>query len=311
MSHPPAPPRRRTRTILAFGLVAAVAVVPAARAQSQNSSLETTLLQFNEATVRGYIQPLADLFAANMGSGFYHGASIPAGRMRFSLELVAMGSKVEDSHRVYTANTPEGFQQETFETATVFGGQGTTVTDPSGAEYRGSDGFIDADYLPSAAPQLRVSFLRTEATVRYLSSDLFSSLPEEDFPETTLIGLGLRHDIGQYLPMLPFGLSVGGFYSSVEMEDMVTFTGLSVGVQASKTFSPLTLYGGLASESGTMNLSYTPADPSQTPVDLDIDSESGVRITGGAALRLGPIELFGDASFGSFTAYSGGLRIGF
>lgn len=302
--------RRRTRYILAFCLAAALSAVPPARAQS--NTLETTLRQYGETTVRGYIQPLADLFAANMSSGYYHSAGIPAGRVRVALDIVAMGTKVEDKHRTYTARTPEGFTPESFETATVFGGQGTTVTDPSGAEYRGSDGFIDADYLPSAVPQLTVSFLRTEATVRYLPSSAFKSfLEEQDFPETSLIGLGLRHDIGQYLPMLPLDLSIGAFYSAVEMKDIVDFSGLSVGVQASKAFSMLTLYGGLASESGTMRLTYTPSDPSEAPVDLDVDAEGGIRMTGGALLRLGFLQVFGDASVGPFTAYSGGIRIGF
>jgi hypothetical protein len=313
MSPASAPLARRRSTILASALVLASATALPVVAQDDGSTIETVLRQYNQQTVVGYVQPLVDLFATDMSSGFFHSASIARGSLGFSFELVAVGSSIEDKHRTYIASTPPGFTPATFETATVFGGTGTTVaseTNPS-LTYRGSDGFIDADYLPAAAPQLRISLLGMEATVRYLSSSLFKSLPEEDFPDTDLLGIGLRHNISQYLPMLPLDLSIGGFYSSLDMGDIIAYSGLSIGVQASKDVSRvLTLYGGLASETGTVNLTYTPGDPSESPVNIDIDAEGGVRITGGAAFRLGPVVLFGDANFGSATTYAGGIGFG-
>jgi hypothetical protein len=295
----------------ACALAAAACLAAGASGAGAQSTLETTLRQYNAETVRGYIQPLADLFSVDMSSGFYQSASIGR-RWAFSFELVGMAAAIEDEHRTYVARTPDGFEPQTFETATVFGGEGTLVnsTNSPGLSYRGSDGFIDADYLPAAAPQIRMSLFGTEAIVRYLSSSL-SSLPEEDFPETTLLSIGGRHNISQYLPMLPLDVSVGAFWSSLEMGDIVEFTGLSYGVQASKALSLLTLYGGLATDDGTMKLTYTPSDPSETePISVDIEAEGGVRVTGGALLRLGPLQLFGDATFGPATAYAAGLRIG-
>jgi hypothetical protein len=306
MIRPPAESRHSRSFLVASALVALVASTGAAQ-----TTIENTLRQYGAETVKGYIQPLADLFAGNMGSGFYHSAAIPGG-VHFGIELVAMAGAVKDEHRSYIATTPPGFTPETFETATIFGGTGTTVqhsTNPA-LSYKGSDGFVDAEYLPFAIPQIRLSIMGFEGIGRYFKSSLISSLPEEDFPETELLGLGVRTGLNRFLPVLPLDVSVGVFWNSFEMGDMVAFDGLSVGAQASKNFSVLTVYGGAASEKGTMNLSYTSTNPDfPGEVDVDLDVERHIRFTGGLALRLGPLHLFGDASTGGETVYSGGIRL--
>jgi hypothetical protein len=303
-------PRTESRYSRSF-LVAGALVAFAATTTTAQTTIENTLRQYGAETVKGYIQPLADLFSGNLGSGFYHGASIPGG-VHFGIELIAMAGAVKDEHRTYIATTPPGFTPATFETATIFGGQGTTVqhsTNPS-LSYKGSDGFVDADYFPAAVPQVRLSVMGFEGIGRYFNSSLVSSLPEDDFPETKLLGLGARTGLNRFLPMLPLDVSVGVFWNSFEMGDIVAFDGLSIGAQASKQFSMLTLYGGAASEKGTMNLTYTSTNPDfPGAVDIDVDVDQHIRFTGGLALRLGPLGIFGDASTGGETIYSAGIRL--
>jgi hypothetical protein len=282
------------------------------------STLEDALRQLNSANGKGYLQPLADLFGSNMSSGWYHTAVVGKKPFAFSLEFVGAVSAVEDKHKTYTAVTPAGFTPATFETATIFGGQGATVDDPGGTSYRGSDGILEADYMPSVVPQVRVGIGGTELIVRYFSSSLVSAIDEEDFPELNLLGIGGRHSISQHFDNFPVDLSVGVFYSSIDLGSggdagvSADYSGLAFGLQASKTFSVLTIFAGAASDGGTMTLGYTTTNPEETDPDVsvDLDVERKIKFTGGASLKLGPIRLFGDASFGPATTYSAGLRIG-
>src|SRR5262249_58750542 len=124
----------------------------------------------------------------------------------FGIDLVGVGSMVGDKQKTYTAQTPTGFAPSNFQTATIFGGQGTTVSSSSvpGLSYRGSDGFITANYFPSAVPQLHVGgLLGTEGYLRYFTSSAISGLNKQDFPELKLVGYGVRHSLSQYFKGMP------------------------------------------------------------------------------------------------------------
>ena len=75
---------------------------------SSQSELEKALKQYSADAVQGYIQPVADLFGANMQAGFYHSAAIPQG-FHFGLDIVGMGSLVSDGQKTYEVKLPPGF----------------------------------------------------------------------------------------------------------------------------------------------------------------------------------------------------------
>lgn len=299
---------RCRRVSLAVAAALALGASPA-RAQS---GLESVIEQFSSATIKGYIQPLADVLIANLAGGYVTGTGHRSG-ISFSLELVAMGAAIDDALKVYTASTPDGFNPATFQTATVFGGPGTTVqhSSISGLSYRGSDGLVDADYFPTAAPQLRLGFSGTEVVFRYASSSMVPFLKDEDFPDLTLLGLGLQHSINRYVPNLMFDLAVTGSYNSLKFGDIVDLSGVSVGVHAGKKFGLLGVFAGIASDGGSMALDYTSTDPNAPgTVSIDLGVKRTIRFTGGASLGFGLLHVFGDASLGDVNTFSGGLRIG-
>jgi hypothetical protein len=292
------------------GALAVSVCATAGGAYAQQSPLEQTLEQYGELTVRGYIQPLADLFGANLNSGFYSTARIPRMRPTFGIELVGMGALVSGAQKVYTATTPEGFDPATARTATVFGGRGTTVTHSSNPamEYRFSDGLLDASVVTFALPQLRAGGLfGTEILVRYVPMPA----QDEDFPEIRLTAYGARHSISQYLPGLPVDVAAGVFVSSLTLGEYIDVSGTAVGLQVSRNLPLLTVYGGSTWEKSTMKLSYTSTEPgAEGEVNVTMDGANMLRLTGGAALRLGLLSLFGDANLGSVINFSGGLRLG-
>jgi hypothetical protein len=295
-------------TLAAALMVMCVLASTEARAQS---TLEDALRQYSGDAVKGYIQPIADLFGANMNAGLYSTANIPVAGLTFGFEIVVMGASVGDDQKSYTAKAPSGFNPGTFKTATIFGGKGTEVTDQNtGFKYKGSDGLINASLFPLAVPQLTIgSLYGTVVTIRYIP---VPEIGDGKFPKTTLFGIGARHSVSQYFEVLPLDVSAGFFYSSMTIGDLLDFKGLSIGAQGSKSFAILTIYGGLAWEKSTLTLSYKTTDPNATApnVNVDLDGANNFRFTIGAGLSLAVLKLRIDANFGSVTNFSAGLGFG-
>jgi hypothetical protein len=289
-------------TFLVVGLL-----LSSSMARSQ-SDLENVLKQYDSQMVKGYIQPLADLFGANMNAGLFHSAAIPTRGLHIELDIIGMGSIVTDDQKKYQVTLPPSFSIRTLETSTIFGPKGTEVSDPSGFKYKGSDGILDASLFPLAVPQLTVGYVYgTEATVRFVTTP---SIGDDKFPKTTLFGAGVRHSISQYIPQAPLDIALGFFYNTFTVGDIIDFKAISIGAQGGKTFSVLSLYGGLAWEKSTMNLDYTQSGSGASIVSIELDGANTFRGTLGAGLKLGFLSIFADANFGSVTNLSGGIGFG-
>lgn len=279
--------------------------------RAEESDLEKALRQYNAQTVSGYIQPIADLFGANLNAGFSHSANIPSG-FHIRLDIVAMGAVVSDEETSYNAKDPWGGE---FKTATVLGGKGSTVSffpnDPS-LQYKGSDGIFNTSFFPFATPQITVgSVYGTEAILRYVP------IPEDfggaKLPAITLFGIGARHSLSQYIEGFPLDVATSFMYNKFTIGDLITANATAFGVQASKEFSILQFYGGLQYEKTSMTLEFNSTDPTVTSplVSIDLDGSNNVRATIGAALNLYVLKVFADANFGNVTNFSAGIGFGF
>lgn len=281
---------------------------------SAQSGLEAGIRQYNSTAVKGYVQPLADVLVANLAGGYHNGARPPASRFTITLELAGSLAAISDELRSYTATLPPGFQPATFSTPTIFGGNAAAVshTSISGISYRGSDGLVNGDYFPSLVPQLRIGGIAgTEVVVRWVSSSVVPYLKEEDFPELSILGLGARHNLSQYFPDMPVGVSLAASYNTLAFGDIIDLSSLSFAMHANRDFGYLGLYGGVSSDGGTMNLTYESSDPSESgDVDTDVTVSRELRLTVGAALNIPILRVFADATFGGVSTYSFGLRIG-
>jgi len=287
--------------------VAAALLVPSV-VHSQ-SVIEEAIQAYGQKNVEGYIQPVADLFAANVNSGFYHSAAIPKTGFHMSLDIIGMAAPISDDQKTYTATTPPGFNPVSFQTATIFGGKGTTVAHgtSAGLTYRGSDGIINSTIFPAAVPQLTIgSLYGTEAVIRFIA------VPKMDqIPSLSLWGVGARHSISQYIPGAPIDIAAGFFYNKFKWGDIFDFNGLSFGAEASKSFSILTLHAGINFESSTLKISYTSTDPvAPGSVELNLAGKRKVSFTAGLGLTLGFFQLFGNANFGSVNNFTAGIGFG-
>jgi hypothetical protein len=271
--------------------------------------VESALAAMGEENVKGYMQPFADLYGANMNSGYFRTAKVPLAGFTFEFDIIVMGAMVGDSEKKYMATTPAGFTPSTFESATVLGDKGGLVTDtPTGLSFRAADGVFNTGLLPLATPQIKVgSLFGTEFLGR------FGYIPKlgDDFESTTLWAIGARHNISQWFGVLPLDLSAGIYYSSVTTGDLIDFKGLMIGAQASKEFGIATIYGGLGYQTSTLDLKYDSTVPSAPGnVSLSLDGENTVAFTVGAGLSFGVFKIFADINVGSVTNLSGGIGFG-
>ncbi len=281
-----------------------------ARPAFAQDPFQDAIKQLNSTNVKGYIQPFITSFGANQNSGIYHSAEINDG-ISVRLDIVAMGSMIGDAQKTYDAVAPYPFPQTPVKTATLFGGMGTTVKGPAGTEYQFQNGQVKTDWVPFASPQLTIgNIYGTQAVIRYVP------IPEvKDFPKITLFGIGLRHSLNRYLQGLPVDLAATVFYQKLDIGDIFSAKGLNFGAQASKSFSVLTLYGGLGYESSSVDLNYTYTGYGSTPdskVSVNLSGENNFRGTIGLGLNLIVLNFFADISAGnSITVASGGVGFGF
>jgi hypothetical protein len=303
----------RTERHLCVSLVAVLLLLVPAGGIAQ-TDLENALSQLTGPNGQAYMQPGADLFGANMHSGYFHSAKIPRLGFTFEFALVGMAAPITDDHKSCTLATPAGFVPATFENATIFGDKGTTVQNSSipALSYKGPDGVFNTSMFPLAVPQITVgSVIGTQLTVRYIPIPKVGN--GSAIPEGNTWAVGVRHSISQWLAFLPLDVAASYFYNSMEAGDLLDFKGTQVGLEASKNFSVLVVYGGIAYETAKMKVSYTYTDPvtsANTPLTLDLEGANTVRATVGLGVELGIFKIFANANFGSVIQYSGGIALG-
>jgi len=296
-------------TIVRRAIFCAATIVCIAGSVMAQSSIEDALKQYTGPQAEGYMQPFADLAGGNLNSGWYHTASI--GQMGFFIEFdfVVMGGMVGDDQKSYDLPLPSGYSAATMKAPTIFGdAAGTTYRDPvSGLTYIASGGVINTSILPALAPQLTIgNVLGTRAMIRFLAT------PKIEDIDVDLLGLGLQHSVSQWFPGIPLDVAAGVFYTKASVGDIIDYSGLAIGAQASKEFGIATVYGGFQWEQATMDIkyTYTGSAPGSSQVNISLDAESAVRATVGGSLSLGVFKLFADVNVGAVTVFSGGFGFG-
>lgn len=254
---------------------------------------------------KGYLQPLADAFGANINSGFYHTANISAG-FHMSLTVEAMAAFVPNDKKKFTATTEDPFYPTTMTQApTIFGSVDPVSVSGVGGTAYVFPGGLNAKNFPLAVPQLTVgSVLGTEATLRYVDVKVSS-----DVGTVKLLGGGVRHSISQYLREFPLDLSVGFFIQKFDVGEIISANATLIGAQASYPVGILTLYGGTGYEKSSMDVSYD-SDTDTTKVKFKLDGVNSVRFTLGVALKLAILQIHADYNLGSQSVACAGVGFG-
>lgn len=293
----------------------------------------------------GYMRPFAQAWATSMNQGWYNTAKvhkfpgfdltvtvnpvfIPSDQRIFAVDNTRMSNLLlvrdvngQSVAANATGNIPTFFGPETapqFSTRPVI----------PGSTFSGLAG-IDFNALPMPMAHLGIGLPKGfDLKLRFVPQLNFN-VGESDV-SFNLWGIGLMHDIKQYMPgikNLPFDLSVFAAHTRVNMnvglnaqrpDQQGDFQTSASTLQAliSKKIAVLTLYGGLGYNFASTNLavkgafdfdgngSFETRDPFSVT-----GSATGPRATAGMRLKLGPITFHGDYTVQQFSALSVGIGV--
>jgi hypothetical protein len=238
------------------------------------------------------------------------------------IELVSYDGKPVSS--TGSANVPTIFGPDKSPSYQV-SGSSTTINGPGGIDLK--DAIKIADALPVPMYQLGIGLPKGfDLKIRFSPT-----VKMQDF-KFNLFGIGVMHDVGQYLPVvkaLPVDISAFVGYTKMEAEQGITgttvgqnqkgvleFNSTTIQALVSKKISVLTLYGGVGYNfansklqmKGTYDLDDDGTVDATDPVNLDF-STSGVRATGGLRLKLAVFTLHGDYTLSKYNALTVGFGI--
>ena len=295
-----------TRLITAIAL-ATLALLMATPAVAQ---IEDQLSAYTGANAEGYLQPLSDAFGADLNSAWYHSGYVPEDGFHWSFELRVMGVIFSDDAATFSATTESGFTPEqTVDAPTVVGsGNAVTVDGDSGTEFSFPGGF-DLNSFAMAVPQLKLgSYKGTEAVIRYFAIDV----GDIEIGNVSLLGLGARHSISQYLdPEFPVDLAGGFMWQKFTLgDDFIDASAFTVGIQASRNYGWIEPYAGLSYDMFSMSVSYV-GDESGETEEISLDAASSVHLCLGCAIGIAPVMANVEYNIAAQSSFAFGLAVGF
>ena len=326
--------------------------------------LESLILAGDDASklTEGYINPVMKGLMYSMNGGWYTTAKTHK-KFGFDITINANASIVPDADQLFDFNQSEYdyLSTENGETSlpTIMSEDDTeTTVDVSipvgdGSFKVGSfemPGGITEDLPVNAipTPMVQVGFglpFKTDIKLRMVPKVNF-----DDSVEASLFGLGLQHDLTQYLgpiDKLPLSVSILGAFTNMKVsyaiEDESSSDGVTVSSDgeaefkmdtftiqalASLDFKIITIYGGLGYNNGKStvklkgdyDLTYTieggvldgqeVTETVTDPINLNFDA-NGMRATIGTRLNLAFFKIFADYTLQEYNTVTAGIAFSF
>jgi hypothetical protein len=331
---------------------------------SNAQDLEAIVLAANDASelTENYINPVMKGLMYNMNSGWYTTAKTHK-KFGFDITININASFVPSGEEVFQ------FMQGDYEFLSLPNGETNlpTVMSDNDNEFTvdvsipvgdgtfkvasfempgGITGDLPINGIPTPMIQAGLGLpYKTDLKVRFIPNANF-----DNSVETSLVGIGVMHDLTQYLgPIenLPFSLSVLGAFTNMKVsyafDDQDTVQNVSVTngeaefkmntwtlqALASLDFKIVTLYGGLGYNNGSStiklkgqyDLTYDLEDSNganlgtveesiNNPVNLDFEA-NGMRATVGARLNLAFFKMFADYTIQEYNTANVGIAFSF
>jgi hypothetical protein len=272
-----------------------------------SQSIESLLSKYTEDNGEKFMQPLADAFGANINSGLFHSAKVKKMGFQIYVGFSASMTFIPESKKYFNGTTEGLFSpQQSAKVPTVFGPTQTVSVNGDGGTTYTFPGGLNMKMLPYAIPQLTIgSVYGTDVTFRFFSMKL-----GDDIGKLNVFGIGLRHNLNQYLENLPLDLAGGIYYQSFKLGDIVKAHSILISAQASKRILIFTFYGGLGYENTQLNLEYT-LEQDNSNISFKLKGKDNFRITTGIAFNMGPVKLNTDYNYAGQSIINIGVGVGF
>ena len=298
----------RSRKVLPLVVIAAAIMILVPRGAS--AQLSDLVSRYMGTNGEGYLMPLATALGTGLNSGLYGPADIPTVGLRFRVGVMTMFAYFSDDEKTFQATTEDSyFRPETTVTVpTIIGsGDGLTVEGVGGTHYVFPGG-LDYSSFFLGVPQLLVGGIYgTEALLRWLPSVEV----DEEIGDVSFFGFGVRHRISQYFSGFPVDVALGVYFQNVEVGNMISADLFAVNLSASKSFTLITLYGGVGYENASVHAEYAYSyGDIEEDIVLDMTGENHVRFIVGVGLNLALVHINADLNLGYQTALCLGLAFG-
>ena len=261
------------------------------------------------SNAKGFLQPLANTLTSTFNTGQAHKTSIDDG-LHVYIGAVAFTTFVfDDKLKYFTGTTDRNFSPEqSAQVSTIVGpSKPTTVNGTNGTSYTFPAG-LGLKYFSVAVPQITIgNVFGTELTGRFIAVDLGG-----DFGKISLVGGGLRHDLGQYF--IPsdskLHLSTEYAYQQFKAGDYVTLTTHKAGLYAGQQGKIFNYFAYVGYQNGAMNIRYNNSVDA-SPINIDLTNKNPLLLGVGAGAKLWIFRLHLQASFISPVVVAGGLGLSF
>lgn len=290
-----------------------------------------------------YLTPLLSGWGADLNSGLYYSADLHS-VLGFDIGLKASAVFVKDEDKAFDLTLPD---QLTFKVGNVdyvaqagrdydkvILGTPTAVGAATGKELRvkttsplypiaGNQVIFttppgyDLKYVRLLVPQASIGLpLGLEVIGRFVPP-----VSVGDAGKVNFIGFGLRHNIDQYIPLMPINISVHFMTQKLTLSDnddkkLLSATGTAYGVEVSKSFALITLYGGFQLEKSTWDIEpYSFNNPESGGTiqiqGFSVEGKNKSRFHGGIRFLLLFVNIHADYSFSEHPVATAGVGISF
>ncbi len=289
------------------------------------ADIQNDLEKFEGKNAELFIKPLVNAFGTTMNTGFYNTAKILK-PFTFGLNVNLMMAFVPHEDKTFIAKRPDItfsgeflYQEETIETATIFGKEGNKFTSnyPGITDLQMPNG-LNIPAIPFAMPQFNLGLPGgNELLIRgFPKAEINPEIGEIGF-----WGIGLKHNIDQYIPLFPIDIAVQGVYQNLYVGDILKSTNINANLQVSKRLLMLTGYCGIGIDKTnvTINYGYSYDDVDEygvvfqndKTVDFEVEGENEVRMTAGLRYSILLLKFYADYTISKYSVLNAGFGISF
>ena len=334
-----------------FIVIFAITVVD--RPAHAQQDLSAQLSKVGSENYKNYLNPVFAGFSADVNSALYHSAKVQ-GLLGFEISVNHVSVWITDSDKKYDFISPDYIDiRNPYASGTVRLNRNTDYNDFAGAPtmagdiqdrsvrlspqslyyytYRNSHNGSDVLFsiprgysiiaVPLIIPQFVIGLpFGLELIARYLPT--MTAMNVGDAGKYNYLGYGIRYDIGQWLPFLPFEAAVHYgtqkmTFKSEDEKDIFTTKGSAYGIEVSRSLSLLTLYCGYQRENASIALhqmigSYKTPDGMENPFTVPewtFNGKNASRITLGISVSLLIAHVHAEYSFATTPVIAVGVGI--
>jgi hypothetical protein len=324
---------RPTKIAILAGLLAVLACNLYAQ-----GDIATQLSKMAKENASSYLSPLLSAWGADLNSGIYHSADLHD-VLGFDIGVKLGAVIVKDQDRVFDFVMPD---QITYQGATLRAGIDYDKVIPGAPTALGAESGIpvklkstslfpfqgqtlfttppgyNLKYASLIMPQAAIGLpFGLEVVGRFVPT---ISLPN-NAGKVNFIGVGIRHSIDQYFPLMPVNLAVHFMTQKLTVSDandnkILGASCIAYGIEVSKSLALLTVYGGYQLEKSSWDVSSYSFSTSTTDLPItipgfSIKGKNTSRFHAGIRLLLAVVNIHADYSIATQPVLTAGVGVSF